>query len=202
MSCDDLIIQAIEPSRLIIQADCHELVMAIACPVGIGEANAGANAGGGLEVFRDVSGGALIFRTLVGTGGINISENGDTLEFFSHVAALVDPASTDDAYDIGTLWTNTATDESFICVDNSPAAAVWNSFAGSTWEKDSFTSGVGQVTFILSQAPVDPNSIVLDVNGTAYEGGGIDYTVSGVTVTWLNTQFALDIGDRIVVRYR
>ena len=202
MSDPTLIIEALEINKLIIQVDHHELSMGIACPVGIGEANAGANAGAGARVFRDLTGGALIFRTLAGVGGVNINENGDEVEFQTHVSSALDPLITDDTYVVGTLWTNTVTGESFLCIDATPGAAVWNSFSGGSWQKDSFTSLPGQVTFILSQAPTDANSIVLDVNGAAYEGGGIDYTVSGTTVTWLNTPFALELGDRIVIRYR
>lgn len=45
-----------------------------------GEANTGSNVGGGAEVFRDKAGAVLNFRTLVGTGGVNVAENGDTIE--------------------------------------------------------------------------------------------------------------------------
>lgn len=48
-----------------------------------------------------------------------------------------DPTVTDDinaSYDIGDIWVNTTSDESFICLDNAAGAAVWKTttFEGST----------------------------------------------------------------------
>lgn len=197
-----LTIQTSPPLKLLIQADAHELVMALASPVGGGEANAGANAGGAIEVFRDVTGGALIFRTLDGVGGVNIAENGDLIDFFTHVAFLVAPTVTDDIYEVGTLWTNTVLATSFILRDNSAGAAQWDQIAGPAWQKDTFASLAAQVTFILAQPPSDANSLELDVNGVTYEGGGVDYSISGQTITWLNTAFIMSLGDSVVVRSR
>ena len=52
----------------------------IAASGSAGEANTGANVGGGSEVFRDKIGTTLNFRTLVGTGDITVNESGDTIE--------------------------------------------------------------------------------------------------------------------------
>jgi len=49
--------------------------------VGAGEDNVGANIGGGdAEVYKDKTGVALNLRTISGTGGIVVSENGDVIE--------------------------------------------------------------------------------------------------------------------------
>jgi hypothetical protein len=40
-----------------------------------------------------------------------------------------DPASTDDAYDVGSFWVNTTTLVSYVCLSNATDAAVWVQFA-------------------------------------------------------------------------
>ncbi len=35
------------------------------------------------------------------------------------------PGSSDDSYDVGTMWVNTNTDIAYICVDNTSSAAIW-----------------------------------------------------------------------------
>ncbi len=155
---DDLLIETVLPSTLVLQADDQVLEIGIACAGGDITAD-GVNVGGGEEVFRDSPTlGLLAFRTLVGGSGLVVAENGDVIEFSTAF-----------------------------------------SFA---WNKDTFTPTTGQVTFSLSTAPTDLDSLELDVNGVTYEGGGVDYTVSGVTITWLNTEFSMLAGDRVVVRYR
>lgn len=48
---------------------------------GTGEANTGANVGGGTgNVFRDKTGVALNHKTINGTGGITITDNADTID--------------------------------------------------------------------------------------------------------------------------
>ena len=39
--------------------------------------------------------------------------------------AIVDPIATDDSYSIGSHWINTTTGSVYICIDNTPTAAVW-----------------------------------------------------------------------------
>lgn len=196
-------LQAIEPSKLILKADHHELVMGIACPVGTGETNAALNVGGEAEVFRDAIASVLNFRTLRGLGSISINVNGDVVEISSiPLTLLVNPTPADDAYPVGQLWLNTANNTVWVLTDNTPAAAVWKQAAGDAWREDQFTATAGQVTFILSQAPTDPGSVELDVNGVTYEGGAVDYNISGVTITWLNGVFSMSAGDRVLVRYR
>ncbi len=68
------------------------------------------------------------------------------------------------------------------------------------WQEDEFTAAAAQVTFILSQAPTDATSLTFHVNGILYDDIA-DFTVSGVTVTWLNTPFVMGVGDKVHVRY-
>lgn len=53
----------------------------------------------------------------------------------------------------------------------------------------------GQVTFILPSAPLK-NVAEFYVNDVLYEQG-VDYIVSGTTLTWLNVPFALEVGDKV-----
>ena len=69
------------------------------------------------------------------------------------------------------------------------------------WIEDEFTPTVAQVTFIISQAPSDPTSLTFVVNGVAADET-IDYALSGTTITWLNTPYAMETTDLVVVRYR
>lgn len=69
------------------------------------------------------------------------------------------------------------------------------------WREDTFASGAGQVTFILTAAPTDADATSAHVNGVEYNRP-TDYVVSGTTVTWLNTLFALEAGDVLTVQYK
>ena len=72
---------------------------------------------------------------------------------------------------------------------------------GDVWSEDEFIPTAAQVTFILSFAPNDPLSLTMRVNGVAYDLG-IDYTISGVTVTWLNLDFVMATFDKVHLRYQ
>jgi len=69
------------------------------------------------------------------------------------------------------------------------------------WNEDTFAASAGQVTFILTSAPTDSESTSVHVNGVEYNRPS-DYTVSGATVTWLNTGFSLEVGDVLVAQYK
>jgi len=58
----------------------------------------------------------------------------------------------------------------------------------------------GQTEFTLVDTPVDPTDVTLVMNGQVYLGG-VDYTVVGNVVTWLNTDFALNAGDRLRIDF-
>jgi hypothetical protein len=69
------------------------------------------------------------------------------------------------------------------------------------WLEDVFVPTLGQVTFILSQIPTDPTALSLHANGIeALET--VDYTLSGLTLTWLNTEFSFDTTDGVVIQYK
>lgn len=68
------------------------------------------------------------------------------------------------------------------------------------WNEDEFTPTAGQVTFILSAPPKDQASIQFFVNGVLTDDV-VDYTVSGQTITWLNTHYSMEITDKVIVRY-
>lgn len=72
---------------------------------------------------------------------------------------------------------------------------------GNPWVEDEYTPTNGQLTFILSQAPTDVNSLVFFANGVAADDTD-DYTVSGTTVTWLNNWFVMDTSDKVLIRYQ
>lgn len=70
-------------------------------PFGVGEANEGANVGGGTEVFQQKIGGVLQFRTLVsGRGDIEYVQNLETIEIdVAGASFLADCLSTDSVGD-------------------------------------------------------------------------------------------------------
>ena len=73
--------------------------------------------------------------------------------------------------------------------------------AGNPWVEDEYTPTNGQVTFILSQAPADANSLVFLANGVAADDG-VDYTRSGQTITWTDNWFVMDTSDKVLIRYQ
>lgn len=99
-----------------------------------------------------------------------------------------------DAYMADLGWTYTATD---------PATTPAQDFIaqpGLAAQEDEFVATAGQVSFILSQAPSNPVGVTVAVNGVIYDDVS-DYTVSGTNITWLNTLFSMDVGDKVIVRY-
>ena len=68
------------------------------------------------------------------------------------------------------------------------------------WYAQDFTPTLGQVSFILAQAPTDLDAFSLSVNGVIAVLG-TDYTVSGTTLTWLNVPFSLTTSDFLSTRY-
>lgn len=66
---------------------------------------------------------------------------------------------------------------------------------------DQYTVAVpGQTIFTLSRTFAGPFSEVL-VNSASYTIS-TDYTIGGTTMTWLDTDFALEVGDRVIVVYQ
>ena len=65
--------------------------------------------------------------------------------------------------------------------------------------EQTFTPTIGQTVFTLSQTSAGRRILVF-VNGQE-QLQGTDYTVSGNTLTWLNTDFSLDTIDRLTIYY-
>ena len=61
-----------------------------------------------------------------------------------------------------------------------------------------FTPTLGQTAFVLSATPAD--NVDLFVNHLKYVDG-VDYSVSGATVTWLDVQFTLSPTDSVEIQY-
>lgn len=79
-----------------------------------------------------------------------------------------------------------------------PSGAIFN------FREEKFVPTTGQITFILAFAPSDIDSVVFTVNGTDYiNGAGDSFTVSGTTVTWLDTPFTMSASpqDEVHIRY-
>jgi hypothetical protein len=66
--------------------------------------------------------------------------------------------------------------------------------------QDEFTATSSQSTFALSRTPSDNQSVFFVVNGVIYDDQH-DYTISGSTVTWLNTLFFMQAGDDVIIKY-
>lgn len=71
---------------------------------------------------------------------------------------------------------------------------------GAEWHEDEFAPTAGQISFVLSSAPSDPDSVFVFVNGVVYDDSD-DFTVSGQTVTWSNTLFLMELGDEVIIKY-
>ena len=69
------------------------------------------------------------------------------------------------------------------------------------WAQDKFTPSNGQVTFILTQAPIDPLSVSFIINGVDYDDP-VDFSVSGMTVTWLDNPFTMATTDLVSINYQ
>jgi hypothetical protein len=68
------------------------------------------------------------------------------------------------------------------------------------WVEDEYTATAGQTVFTLSDTPASLATFSMYVNGIIYDDV-TDYTISGTTLTWLDTGFVLEAGDKILARY-
>jgi hypothetical protein len=57
-----------------------------------------------------------------------------------------------------------------------------------------------QVLFALSMLPSAPANLIMTINGQT-QTQGLDYTVAGAVVTWLNTEFLMGTGDEVIFNY-
>lgn len=95
--------------------------------------------------------------------------------------------------DNDTVWMLTSTAPTWKQIDGGGVAP--------TWYEDEFTPTNGQVTFIISSTPTDVQSLTFAVNGVLADEG-VDYSVSGTTITWTDAPFTMQTSDLVVVRYR
>jgi hypothetical protein len=70
-----------------------------------------------------------------------------------------------------------------------------------TFVIDVFSPTLGQTAFTLSATPSAPTTSLVWINGVLYEEG-LDYTVSGTTLTWLNIAFSLGPPDLLEAYYQ
>lgn len=56
----------------------------------------------------------------------------------------------------------------------------------------------GQTVFTMPYTPKSTQSVILQVNGIGYSLTN-DYTISGTTLTWLNSEFVLQTTDSLEV---
>ena len=71
---------------------------------------------------------------------------------------------------------------------------------GSTPVDEHFFAIANQTVFTLGTAPAVASAVQFYVNGVKYVFG-IDYTVVGTTVTWLNGDFNMEAGDTVDIYY-
>ena len=91
--------------------------------------------------------------------------------------AIVDPIATDDSYSIGSHWINTTTGSVYICIDNTPTAAVWINLTSS--------SGGGSVTAPTSILATTGSYTVPTGNFAiikAHSTAGSNLLINGTTV--------------------
>ncbi len=65
---------------------------------------------------------------------------------------------------------------------------------------DEFTTTAAQISFSLSQNPIDLDSLAFFVEGIRYDDV-VDYTISGQNVTWTNNAFVMEAGDKVHIKY-
>lgn len=71
---------------------------------------------------------------------------------------------------------------------------------GANLTEDEFTASPSQTIFILSMTYSSGGYSLLTVNGLEADRG-ISYTISGTTLTWLDTPHTLD-GDKLIIKYQ
>ena len=124
----------------------------------------------------------------------------------SHAFEYADATARDGATgllpaDIGKISRQLDDGSFWILVDDSPV--TWSPLSGNAlnWIEDKYIPTAGQVTFIISSTPTDPEALTFAVNGVLAETT-TDYSLSGTTITWTNTQYSMETTDVVVVRYR
>lgn len=63
-----------------------------------------------------------------------------------------------------------------------------------------YTATNGQTAFALPSQPSNPEIVMVSLNGLESEYG-VDYTISGTGLSWINSGLPLVAGDKLQVRY-
>jgi hypothetical protein len=90
-----------------------------------------------------------------------------------------------------------------ITVDNTdPANPIigLSGGVGVVLHTENFVAAALQTLFNLAFAPSVPSSTLLFVDGVQYRYG-VDFTVVGTAVTWLDTPFTLGLGNTVSIFY-
>ena len=108
-----------------------------------------------------------------------------TLGVEKNTFAVSDPVITSDAnagYSKNSLWVNTATQNAFICVDDTNSAAVWLQLGATTdITAEQFTGTGTQTDFTLVRTPVSKFAISISIQGIHQHTSS--YSLSGNTLT-------------------
>ena len=119
----------------------------------------------------------------------NIDDNGtDTKQGVAQHQNTVDPTVNDDesnGYTTGTLWINTTTDESFISVDDTTGAAIWNQIDGAgggpsgtiAYGELYSTGGAGQ-SIATTWTQINQFTTVGDASGTTPSAASDNITIN------------------------
>lgn len=146
------------------------------------------------------------------TGGSGTTSTGLTYKgswnALTNNPTLVSGVGTENNYYIVTTGGNTNLDGTTVW-----SATDWAIFSGGAWRrigggiatgvdtKDTLSITVnGQTVFALSTIPENVNISILTVNGQK-QTYGVDYTIAGTVLTWLNTSFTLSTSDRMEIYY-
>lgn len=97
----------------------------------------------------------------------SISIYGNVILAKQNFSATTDPSTSDDSYNISSIWVNNSTNKIFICVNNTSGNAVWKEMGGATGSGDV----IGPITSI------DNELVRFDgVTGETLQGSGIIIT--------------------------
>lgn len=129
-------------------------------------------------------------------------------ELFDNKAQRVEttsaPGASDDGYQVGTVWVDTATDNIYVCVDNTASTAIWTNLASidtegiqdivggmvsSNTETNitvTYNDGTGKLDFVVATATDSVLGVAsFDSSNFAVSAGHVTIAAGGVTVTEL-----------------
>ena len=95
----------------------------------------------------------------------------------SRVEAAVAPTSTDDGYQTGTVWVNTASDSVYICVDNTASTAIWNNLDSTSSEE------VQDIVGAMVGGTSSQSGIAVTYTDNGASDGVLDFNVDDFTLT-------------------